>query len=128
MRECPRVWASALVLVLCPRLRLTTHTIAFEEAAYAACFAEPASTLHVRHKSLAGWGCRLGHDALDVLGPEELGCRECARHDAHEVVHRRLVSVQRSEKLLHLERRGLDLRELAGELVERLRLLVPPRW
>jgi hypothetical protein len=58
-------------------------------------------------------------------GPKNSGRRKRAGHDAHEAVHRLLVAVHRPDELLHLGRRGLDLRELVGELVDRQRLLVP---
>ena len=57
-------------------------------------------------------------------GREELGRRERGRHDAHEVVHRGLVALHRGDQLLQVGRRRLELREVAGELVERQRLLV----
>ena len=68
-----------------------------------------------------------GEDAADVRFGEELGRRRHARVDARESVHRLLVPVHRAEQLLHLGRRRLERRELAGELEHRQHVRVARR-
>ncbi len=58
-------------------------------------------------------------------GAKNSGAGQRAGHDAHEAVLRLLVALHRPDELLHLGRRRLELREVAGEFVDGQRLLVP---
>src|SRR4051794_14497115 len=78
----------------------------------------------VRTPTLGGADSGLRDDAPDVVGREEVVYRAGPRHDAHEAVHRLLVSLHRSQQLLRLDLGDLEPRLIAGELVDRLSRLV----
>src|SRR5262245_56628133 len=69
----------------------------------------------------------LCENALDVLFGEEVRRRHHRRVDAREGVHRVLVALRGTQDLHQLGRRGLEGRELGGELESRERVLVAPR-